>query len=383
MFQHRLPGFPWEPPVANAPGPMPRDWVLVAVFAVAAVLEAVLRTDVVWPMISLVVILAILPTLLIRRTHPLTALGITFASLAILTLASLFGPEGTSGLGAGAFALILVYSLFRWGAEEQTVRGNWFMVVMVVVAVGVDWTGYLDAVVGGLILWFPALLGLLVRYRTHEQERRTHDVRTNERMLLARELHDTVAHHVAAIAIQAQAAQAVAAVQPAMALEALSVIEEEASRTLDEMRLMVSALRDTDAVELAPQQGIADIAALAPIGGSGPTVDVAISGNLEQLRPSVDAAVFRMAQESITNAQRHGRGVQRIEVKVVGERDRVRLAVHDDGDTRHLGPVPPPPGFGVAGMAERAQLLGGRFEAGPAPEGGWAVLVEIPRSAAA
>jgi signal transduction histidine kinase len=113
-----------------------------------------------------------------------------------------------------------------------------------------------------------------VRYRASSRLREIDQVKLRERQQLARELHDTVAHHVSAIAIQAQAGRTVAADRPDAALRALETIEEAASRTLAEMRSMVGVLRDGDEPERAPQPGVADIERLAREGGHGPRVDV-------------------------------------------------------------------------------------------------------------
>ena len=98
-----------------------------------------------------------------------------------------------------------------------------------------------------------------MRYRASSRLRETDQVKLREREQLARELHDTVAHHVSAIAIRAQAGRALAPSRPDAAVDALEVIEEEASRTLDELRAMVGALRQGEEPDLAPQRGVADI----------------------------------------------------------------------------------------------------------------------------
>jgi signal transduction histidine kinase len=187
-----------------------------------------------------------------------------------------------------------------------------------------------------------------------------------------------VAHHVSAIAIQAQAGRTVAGSDPAAATRALDIIEGEASRTLAEMRTMVGVLRRGEAADMAPQPGVADIARLATESGV-PRVRVEISGDLGQLRPSVDAAMYRLAQESITNARRHARNATTISVQVSGDKSSIRLTVHDDGEKPI--PVDDTIGFGLAGMAERAKLLGGSFTAGPHPSRGWHVEAVVPRTA--
>ena len=109
-------------------------------------------------------------------------------------------------------------------------------------------------------------------------------------------------------------------------------------------------------------------------------IDVERRGDLEDLRPAVQAALFRVAQESITNAKRHARHATRVHVVVAGESDTVRLAVTDDGERGLSGPRQP--GYGLVGMAERVSLLGGTLEAGPSPDRGWTVRATIPRRGA-
>ena len=114
--------------------------------------------------------------------------------------------------------------------------------------------------------------------------------------------------------------------------DALEVIEEAASRTLAELRALVGALRDGEEAELAPQRGVADLERLARAPRTGRASTCELAGDLDGLRPLVGAAIYRIAQESITNAVRHARHATRIDVRVTGETDCVRLTVRDDGD---------------------------------------------------
>jgi signal transduction histidine kinase len=107
-----------------------------------------------------------------------------------------------------------------------------------------------------------------------------------------------------------------------------------------------------------------------------PVVDVEVPGDLDELPLQVDAAVYRLAQEALTNALRHARNASRVEIRVVEAAGRLRLRVTDDGQ---IDPVRPPShGFGLLGMTERVQLLGGTLRAGPAPGRGWTVDAELP-----
>jgi signal transduction histidine kinase len=169
-----------------------------------------------------------------------------------------------------------------------------------------------------------------------------------------------------------------AASDPEAAIDALRVIEQEGSRTLAEMRTMVGALRDREDADLTPQNGVADIKRLARDVDDQPRVHVGLTGDLDELGPTVGAATYRIAQESVTNALRHARNATRIDVQVAGDGDAIRLTVRDDGD-----PVQPSSidaGYGVVGMTERAALLGGTLEAGPGPDHGWVVDARLPRT---
>jgi signal transduction histidine kinase len=221
-------------------------------------------------------------------------------------------------------------------------------------------------------------LGLAFRSQHGARERRLEQVKADERVELARELHDTVAHHVSAIAIQAQAGRALAATTPAAAVDALAVIEAEASRTLAEMRAMVRVLRNQPPPDYAPQPGARDVERLAGPSPVGPRVEVTLTGDLGGLPATVDAAVFRIAQEAVTNACRHARDATLVDVRVEGGVSSVELRVHDDG---RLAPGQPVTGqgFGIIGMVERAALLGGACSAGPRPTRGWAVEASLPR----
>jgi signal transduction histidine kinase len=366
-----------EPRAPGAPARVWRDWVLVAVLVPLAVLELVLRDDVPWPPVAFASCLLTIAALLVRRTRPFAAVAVAFGSFVVADVAALIAGGELVGLDTATSALILGYSLSRWGSGRELVHGVGFMLTAGVLATVVDSTGVVDALAGGMVLFFPLVLGATVRYRAGERGREIDQVKLRERQLLARELHDTVAHHVSAIAIQAQAGRAVAPARPEAALRALEVIEEAASRTLEEMRGMVAVLRDGDEAELTPQRGVADIERLARGADHGPRIAVELAGDLGALRPSLGAAVYRLAQESITNATQHARHATRIDVRVTGDDDCVRLTVHDDGEGASGGAGTS--GYGLIGMRERAELLGGTLDAGPDLGRGWTVSAVLPR----
>ena len=125
----------------------------------------------------------------------------------------------------------------------------------------------------------------------------------------------------------------------------------------------------------SPLPGVGDLPTLARADAT-PAVDVSLTGAVTGLPRSVDAAVYRIAQEALTNALRHARSATHVAIDLSRAGDSVRLRVTDDGLT-HPGSVASP-GFGLTGMAERAHLLGGSLHAGPAPHGGWVVEAVLP-----
>ena len=364
----------------RAPDPPARtwwDWALVSVLLVTAVGEAVFRADVPARPLATGVALLVVAALLWRRTQPLLATAVGFGGAMVLQVPMVLGHAEDVGLDSMLVVLLLPYALYRWASGPEALIGT--AIVAVPVGVGLATSETVGDVVGGATVVVASFaLGAAMRYRAVAHQREVEQVRTLERGELARELHDTVAHHVSAIAIQAQAGRAVAATDPAAAVETLAVIEAEASRTLHEMRTMVRVLRDGDAadaepVEYAPQRGIGDLDELTRVS---PKVQVHRAGDLDGLPQPVEAAVYRICQESVTNAIRHALNATAVTVEVTGDVEVVRLRVHDDGEAARPATTV---GYGLLGMAERAKLLGGACQAGPDPAGGWTVEATLPR----
>ncbi|MBO3747007.1 sensor histidine kinase [Streptosporangiaceae bacterium NEAU-GS5] len=368
-----------EPRPPNPPRRVWRDWVLLAVFAPITLLEGIFRQDLPWRVFAVALTLGLLPTLLFRRTHSLQMIAIVFVAT---NLAPLFVGGDRVETNSMGYLLLLVYAVARWASGRDAVIGLSLMLVSVVLSLLYNQLVPAD-VAGGLTVLFAATaLGAALRYRSRARARELDQVKLLEREQLARDLHDTVAHHISAMAIRAQAGLATAPSQPGAATDALRVIEAEAARALSEMRAMVRVLRHNDMVDLSPGRSIADLADLARANGSGPSVELDVSGDLDDLPPPIGAAIYRLAQESVTNARRHARHATRIEVRVTADDTSVRLRVSDDGDTSLIRPAAVP-GYGLLGMIERADLLGGTCEAGPDPDRGWTVTAVLPRAGAA
>ncbi|MFI7678206.1 sensor histidine kinase [Actinophytocola sp. NPDC049390] len=349
------------------PPPAWWDWALVGVLVPVAVLEGVLRAGLDWRWLSVVVCAGLVFTLPFRRSRPLLVVAIAFGvcGLSPFVVGHAFPQQNVL-----VYMILLPFALFRWGSGREEVLGA----AIIYVKLGIDAVmGFLpfgDALAGFFIVSALMAVGAAVRYRARARHRELDQVKLLERERLARDLHDTVAHHVSAMAIRAQAGIATAAADPDAAVDALRLIDTEAARALDEMRGMVRLLR-SDPAALSPGPRVTDLTRLPP------PVDVTLTGDVDDLPAPVQSAIYRLAQEAVTNAHRHARHVTRIEVRVDAGDTEVRLSVRDDGD---------PPGrtngsgYGLVGMAERTELLGGTCEAGPAPDRGWAVTAVLPRA---
>ncbi|MFL6124517.1 sensor histidine kinase [Actinophytocola sp.] len=361
----------WREPRPPAAAPRVwRDWVLVAVLVPVAVVEGVLTRDLPWRVLSVVVAAGLVPTLLWRRSRPLLMVAVAFG---VCQLSALVVDAEFPSQNVLVYLALLPYALFRWGSGREAVLGAAIMLGKVGLSGAL---GYLHPsdVLGGLVILCAAMaLGAAFRYRSRARARELDQVKLLERERLARDLHDTVAHHVSAMAIRAQAGIATAAADPDAALDALKVIDAEAARTLDEMRGMVRILRTEEPAQLSPGPRVADVERLASQGP--PSVDVQVVGDTDTLPSPVGAAVFRLAQEAVTNARRHARHATRIEVRVIVDDEHVRVRVSDDGNPRPAGSH----GYGLVGMTERAGLLGGTCEAGPDPGRGWTVSAVLPK----
>lgn len=368
-----------EPRPADAPPVGRLDWLLAGVFAAAVVVEGVARPDVAWRPVVSVLGLALVPALLWRRAHPLLATVGGWGVAGLLSVLQLTADTDDLGLYSMLAVLVLLHSLVRWGSGREIAAGTAFVAAVAVLGMIASSAGLADVFGGTVLLLLVGVLAAVFRYRADLWSRQQREIRNQERVALARELHDTVAHHVSAIAVQAQAGGVVVGSQPEKAAEVLASIESEASRTLAEMRSMVRVLRDDETADYAPQLGVADLPTLAR-GDATPTVEVSLDGSLTQLARPVDAALYRLAQEALTNAVRHARGATCVSIEVRREGDAVRLRVADDGRAEQAASEP---GFGLLGMAERAQLLGGSLTAGPSPEGGWVVEAALPLEAPA
>jgi DNA-binding NarL/FixJ family response regulator len=264
----------WAEPRAPDPPPVGRgDVALLLVILGVAAMEVALRPELELGSYHVVAAFLVLPMLLGRRAQPLLMVALTFGGLTLASLVATAPGSRPPAPDSTAFVLMLPYALLRWGSGREVLAG----VGVLAAAIGLDqwWAGApVGDVLGGLaVVSASTAFGASARARERVRRQELAYVRLGERERLARDLHDTVAHHVSAIAIQAQAGLAGAPHRPAAATEALAVISAEASRTLAEMRAMVHVLREADGVatpELTPAPSVTDLVRLAQAGGPWP-----------------------------------------------------------------------------------------------------------------
>lgn len=363
-----------RPPAEGADGPRVRDAGVILLAAALSIVEGAARPDLEWPLATTMLTLGLLPVLLWRRTRPLASVAVMFGSTSAFALAHALAGIEPNAL-VTSFALLLVpYALFRWGSGRDRIVGA------VVVSGGLLFSSSLssdpiaESVAGIAFLGGACLIGALRRERIESHARQVDTIRAREREALARDLHDTVAHHVSAIVIRAQVADA----DPhdtAQVAESLRVIETEAQAVLADMRSLVRTLRAP--ADYAPTAGLDELARLADPGPPKVTVRIDAPGNLPSI---VATTLFRIAQEGVTNARRHSRDASVIDIAVTVDIESARIVVRDDG-----GPARPDAGngHGLQGMSERASLLGGDVDAGPDPAGGWTLRASLPLRGAA
>jgi len=202
---------------------------------------------------------------------------------------------------------------------------------------------------------------------------------TEERLRIARELHDVVAHSLSLIAVQAGVGHYVADSRPEEAARALASIEGTSRDALREMRRLLGVLRDESAgTDMAPAHGLADVGQLVTgTAEAGVRVQLEIRGIQRPVSPGVDLAAYRIIQEALTNVVKHARTTAS-RVLVTYTDDAMDLEITDDGAGAPAGAVAASAGHGIAGMRERASLFGGEFHAGPLPGRGFRVAARLP-----
>ncbi len=322
--------------------------------------------------------------LLWRRSHPSQV-----HTVVVLTGVLLLFVPSIDGLAPLALSL---YSLGRYEADSRisAVAAGVSLVFLVVqqsllLAPGVSgvvtttiWVGLWYA---GRRLRFRGEYLRLLEDRAAQLERERHVEAERavvaERNRIAREMHDVVAHKLSLMTVQAGAARTVGASDPDAALDAMAAVESAGRDAMAEMRDLLGVLRPAGAESaLGPQPGIEDLPALVrEVGDVGLNVHLATAGSLAGLPSRLQLSVYRIVQEALTNVMKHaGEGVQ-VDVSVERRDGCVAVSIHDNGVGSNPGQNG---GQGIAGMRERAALLGGSLRAADGSEGGFVVHAKLP-----
>jgi signal transduction histidine kinase len=209
-----------------------------------------------------------------------------------------------------------------------------------------------------------------------QQAQLTEQAISLERLRIARELHDVVAHHVSAMGIQAGAARRVLSRDPERAAAALRSVEDSARTAISELGTMVGALRSTDESN-GPMPTLADVRDLVNQAREHGPVDLEVVGERRELSPAVELTAYRVIQEALTNTRKHAGPGARADVRIRYLPQALEVEIGDDG-AASVSSGAPGLGVGQTGMAERVAALGGTIEMGPKSRGGYLVRAAIP-----
>lgn len=323
-------------------------------------------------------------SLLLRRSHPVVAMGVGLGA-AVVYSAALYPPA------LSPLVLLSIYTAATSLPERTSRRLLAAAIVLATVgtvsAPGPTDTGVVIAVAGA---WFLGRYTRARRRYTEEleatnralvqaQEDLARQAVTEERLRIARELHDVVAHSMSVVAVHAGSGRMVALDDPPAAQRALATIETTTRSALREMRRLLGVLRSDDGEEpaaLEPAPGLSDLDALvADVARSGVDVELRVHGERPPVPAGVDLSAYRVVQEALTNVLKHA-GPAHAVVDVRYTDTWVTVEVADDGP----GPAAPttPGGHGLAGMRERVAVHGGQLDAGPGPVAGYRVEARFP-----
>jgi signal transduction histidine kinase len=365
-----------------------RHWValdvvvalLIGVSAIFTASNATFRVSgTTWDVVRYAAAAVAAAALPLRRRYPLGALTVILPAVAVavglqveqslvylsalaLYTVSAVSPRRTSQIALGV-VLVAMWSAVT-AANESRLGGGLFVTGVGILAAWLAGENTRSRMV------YATAVSERAAEREVEREQRMQRAVADERVVIARELHDIVAHAMSVIAVRAGVARVVIDAQPDEAREALGIIETTARRALQEMRLLVGVLRRTDGVgdgELIPAPGLDRVVELVDQARhAGVEVAVEIDGDERPLPGGADLSAYRIIQEALTNVARHA-GPTRARLRIVYRTDEIVIEVVDEGGRNWDQPHPDPAGsgHGLIGMRERAALYGGELVAGP------------------
>jgi signal transduction histidine kinase len=303
------------------------------------------------------------------RLVPLTPL------IACYTLAALRGWRwGLAGTGVTALTALVTIHLAFGAAEPDGISG---------IAV---WTAATAGAAGAAVGYNRALLVATRAQLAREAQTREEQARrrvAEERLRIARELHDVLGHTMASISVQAGVGIHLLATRPGQAVEALSTIKQISDQGLTDVKTILGVLRaagDEPDRPRTPRSGLDQLDALLdPVRAAGVQPKLTVHGRARPLPAAVDLAAYRILQEALTNVVRHARA-HTVQLDLRYEPTQVAIQIRDDGPAPGLSPAGTNSqgGHGISGMRERTLALSGQLTAGPHPDGGFQVQCTLP-----
>ena len=323
------------------------------------------------------VVAQVVPLLWRRRAPAMVAVVTGVATLAF-GMANLPDPAITFPLA------VAIFSLAAYRPRSITVPAAVSIVVVCVLSIALDdQADVADLAVNSLVALGAWVVGDSTRaqrersawlaQRQHDEARRA---AAEERVRIARDLHDVVAHHISVIVVQAEAAQEVLATHPDRAEGAMATVADTARSALGDLRRMLGLLRSESG--RAPQPDLAAVDDLvASVRGAGLAVELRTTGPERPVDGVVGLTAYRIVQEALTNVLRHAQARQAHVDLAFGDEELV-VRVADDGRGCDGKAADEPSGQGLVGMRERVAVLGGHLDAGPGPDGGFVVEARLP-----
>jgi signal transduction histidine kinase len=377
---------------------------LSLVVGLATVFNQDLDDDMVSPgVLAALTTIAVSAPVTVRRRAPLLALVVACAAIALHIAAN--HPEGTLPLTL----MFLTYSVAAWSSTRRAVTGLAVVVLTLVLLIATDTPGLdLLGMVGNIAIFSVGwAIGIAMRARRENLELRVREAEeradlerqraarllAEERLRIAQELHDVVAHSMSVIAVQAGVGAHVLDGRPDQARVALEAISATSRGTLAEMRRLLGVLRDSDGERAhAPAPGLGDLPRLVDdVRAAGVPVTLDVDGSSTCVNAGVELTAYRVVQEALTNVIKHAGTPSRVSVTVRHLPGSLAVEVVDDG---RGAAVAGPNGFtgdgdltaddaraaghGLIGMRERVELWGGELSVGPVSGGGYRVAARLP-----
>ncbi|MGP3918587.1 sensor histidine kinase [Nonomuraea sp. 10N515B] len=336
-----------------------------------------------------VVVVIVLWPLRQRAAGPVTAAVAVSLTASLVAIASGLPHAAADGtwLYTETAALLALAAITAWTAPSRWAVPAVLAIALAAALVVARFTPLADGgdgVISAALLWALGVvgasgLGLWLRGSEQSRRRAVREVRRAERLDLARDLHDFVAHHISGIVVQAQFGQRLFDRDPVAAAQALHEIEAAGTQALVSMRRTVSMLRDLDGTSGHGRRHTLDDLPDLVAGFPSATLTMNLGTRPDSIPPQTTTTAYRVVLEALTNVRKHARGATAVEVRVAAEAGLLTVTVTDDAPPRPAPPVRGQRGgFGLIGLTERVTAAGGTLTSGPRSPTGWRVEARLP-----